>query len=63
MAHLVKQKEAAPPPPVISASLAKQMKKSGFVVPQASLHFHAVFFVTALFALSASKELGLTHDL
>lgn len=36
MAHLVRQKEAAPPPPVIPERMARQMKKSGFVVPQAS---------------------------
>ena len=39
MAHLVRQKEAAPPPPVIPERLAKLMKKSGFVVPQASQSF------------------------
>jgi hypothetical protein len=36
MAHLVRQKEAAPPPPVIPERMVEQMKKSGFVVPQAS---------------------------
>ena len=35
MSHLVKQRGAAPPPPVIPDAMAKQMKKSGFVVPQA----------------------------
>ena len=34
MSHLVKQREAAPPPPVIPERMAKQMKKSGFIVPQ-----------------------------
>ena len=37
MSHLVKQKAAAPPPPVIPAAMAKQMKKTGSVVPQARL--------------------------
>jgi len=36
MAHLVRQKEVAPPPPVIPERMAQQMKKSGFIVPQAS---------------------------
>ena len=36
MAHLARRKVAAgaPPPPVVPAHLARQFRKSGFIVPQ-----------------------------
>ena len=39
MAHLVRKRKAqAPPAPIIPAHMAKQMRKSGFVVPQVGLN-------------------------
>ena len=39
MAHLVKQQPNAPPPPAIPAHMEREMRKSGFVVPQVTLAY------------------------